>query len=79
MKPEWVILSSARKHGVADEDVLHAIRNAMYSTAQDDGVTMLVGLARDAELIEVGVEQVDDLTLVLHAYRPARAEFLPGR
>ena len=79
MGSEWVVLSSARRHGVADEDMLHAIRNAVYSTAQDDGATMLVGPARDAELIEVGVEQVDDLTLVLHAVRPARDKFLPGR
>lgn len=79
VEPERVILGSARKHGVADDDMLHAIRNVLYATAQDDGVTMLVGPARDAGLMQVGVKQVGDLTLVLHAYRPARDKFLPGR
>ena len=39
-----VILESARKHGVHDDDTLHAYRNPVRVFALDD-LTMLVGPA----------------------------------
>lgn len=33
---EPVILDSARKHGIADEDMLHAYRNAVFVVIDDD-------------------------------------------
>jgi len=47
------IAESARRHGIADEDILHAYRNAVSSEDVDDGLTMLIGPARDARLLEV--------------------------
>ena len=38
----------ASSHGVADEDMLHAVRNAVATEDLDDGLTMFIGPARDA-------------------------------
>jgi hypothetical protein len=35
--------------------MLHALRNAVRVSEQDDDMTMLVGPARDGALLEVGV------------------------
>jgi hypothetical protein len=46
--------ASARRHGVADDDMLHAIRNhlAAFATSQPE-ITMYVGPARNASMLEV--------------------------
>lgn len=78
MDDEPVILDSARKHGVLDEDVMHALRNHLHVYAQDEGFTMVVGPALDAQLLEVGfVESSDGDLLVIHAMA-ARGRFLKG-
>lgn len=43
MTPEPVIAPSARRHGVDDEDMLHAYRNATAAWVLDEGLVMLVG------------------------------------
>jgi hypothetical protein len=61
---------------VADEDMLHALRNAIRQSAEEDGFTMLVGPARDGSLLEVGVLDIDsDDPVILHAM-PARPQHL---
>lgn len=73
---EPIILASARRHGVADEDILHAYRNPMR-TEKEDELTMIVGPARDATLLELGVvaaEHFDNL-LIVHAMT-ARPKYL---
>lgn len=61
---------SARKHGIADEDIQHAINNAMAIDDQDDDVRLYLGPARNAELLEVGAIIKDDGTeLAIHAMR----------
>jgi hypothetical protein len=70
-----VIAPSARKHGIADEDMLHAYRNPVRVFDEDDGFTMLVGPARDAALLEVGVADGDDGPVIVHAMK-ARANFV---
>lgn len=52
------IITSARRHGVADQDILHALRNELYGIDHEDGLVMVVGPTRSGMLIEVGV--VDD-------------------
>jgi len=47
------IHSSARKHGVADEDIEHAIDNVMSIDDQDDDTRLYLGPARNADLLEV--------------------------
>lgn len=65
------ILESARRHGVSDDDIRHALRNAMNRIPQDDGFVMHIGPDRTGRLLEVGV--VGDR--VIHAM-PARPKYL---
>jgi hypothetical protein len=72
-----VIADSARKHGVADEDMLHAFRNPVFVFDLDDGLVMATGPDRAGSLIEVGyVVAIDGTPVIVHAMRPARPKFL---
>lgn len=72
------IETSARKHGVPDEDMIHAIRHHWRAFETDDpDVTMFVGPSRTAEPLEVGVVSDEDGIGVIHAM-PARRKFLKG-
>jgi len=42
------IVDSARKHGIADEDVLHAFNNPVRYEDLDDGFVMIIGPTRSA-------------------------------
>ena len=69
------ITESARKHGIADEDMLHALRNVIRIAASDE-FTMVIGPARDGQLLEVGVlDASGDDPVVIHAM-PVRPDFL---
>jgi hypothetical protein len=72
---EPVIAASARKHGVRDEDLLHAFNNPIRAEDLDEGLTMLVGPDHAGNLLEVGVVESDDGPLVVHAM-PARPKYL---
>jgi len=72
------IEASARKHGVSDDDMLHAVRNHWRAFETNDlAVTMYVGPARAGEPLEVGVVDDDDGLAVIHAMT-ARPKFLKG-
>lgn len=75
------ILATARKHGVADDDILHALRNAVfdYPRQGDLELTMAVGPARNGvTMVEVGyLRSEDGLVVVVHAMR-ARRNYLAG-
>jgi hypothetical protein len=60
---------SARKRGIADEDIWHAVRNPVRAFERGE-VTMVIGAARDGSLLEVGIlgAQSDD-PLVIHAMK----------
>ena len=62
MTPAPVIASSARKHGIDDEDLLHAYRNATDAYALEEGLVMLVGPARTGAFLEIGVVRSDEGT-----------------
>lgn len=47
------IVWSARKHGVADEDIRHAVRNAMTIVNQLHDRRIYLGPGRDARFLEV--------------------------
>jgi hypothetical protein len=49
----------ARKHGVADADIRHAVRNTMRKVLLDDDLVMLIGPATDGALLEIGVLDID--------------------
>ena len=72
------IEASARKHGVADDDMLHALRHHWRAfETEDPDVTMFVGPSSDTQPIEVGVVNDDDGIAIIHAM-PARSKFLKG-
>lgn len=75
------IHSSARKHGIDDEDIEHAVENAMSIDDQDDDTRLYLGPARDAELLEVvTIVREEGSELAIHAMklRPKYRQLLPG-
>ncbi len=69
-----VILASARRHGITDEDMLHAYRNPIRVFERDD-LTILVGADSAGRLLEVGVATSEGIDFVVHAM-PVRPKFL---
>jgi hypothetical protein len=50
------IADAARKHRIPDEDILHAVRNEIYSaTTDDDDLVLVVGPATTGNLLEIGI------------------------
>lgn len=69
----------ARKHGVSDADIWHAVRNAMRWVEMDDDLTMLTGPATNGALLEIGVLDIaGEDPVVIHAMslRPKFYRFL---
>ena len=65
----------ARKHGVPDAHIDHAVRNAVRRVVLDEDLTMLVGAAPDGSILEVGVLGLEgDDPVVVHAM-PLRPKF----
>ena len=72
------IEASARKHGVSDDDMLHAVRHHWRAFETDDpDVTMFIGPSMTSAPLEVGVVVDDDGVAIIHAM-PARKKFLTG-
>lgn len=72
------IEASARKHGVSDKDMLHALRHHLRAFETDDpAVTMFIGPSRTGDPLEVGVVTDVDGTAIIHAMK-AREKFLKG-
>lgn len=61
-----VILASARKHGIDDDDMLHAYRNPVRVFDLDD-LTMLIGPDPSARLPEIRVAEAEGVEFVVHA------------
>lgn len=71
----------ARKHGIAEADVLHAVRNAIRSVGMDEDLVMLIGPARDGALLEIGVldlEGEDPVVIHTMTLRPRFYRLLGG-
>ena len=72
------IEASARKHGVSDENMLHAVRHHWRAFETDDpAVTLLIGPDSHGRPLEVGVVTDEAGAAVIHAMS-ARAKFLKG-
>jgi len=75
------IHASARRHGIADEDIEHAMTHAMAIEDQDDDTRLYLGPSRSADLLEVvTIVRADGSELAIHAMR-MRATYqrlLPG-
>jgi len=67
----------ARRHGVDDDDIWHAVRNATRRIEMDEDLTMLIGPACDGAPLEIGVLGMGgDDPVVIHAMR-LRPRFFP--
>jgi len=69
-----VILASARRHGIPDDNMLHAYRNPIRVFEADD-LTMLIGPDESAALLEIGVAHAEGIDFIVHAMA-ARPKFL---
>lgn len=68
-------MASARRHGVDDDDILHAYHHPIRVFALDD-LTMLIGGDRSGQPLEIGVVASDEgIEFVVHAMG-ARPKFL---
>ena len=72
-----IILGSAHRYSVSEEDMLHALRFAIHHVRQDDDMVMFIGPdASGNELVEVGVVIWWGGELAIaHALRPARDKY----
>ena len=71
--PHVDIYRSARKHGVTDADIVHALGHALGAAEQDDGKVIYLGADRAGNMLEVvSVIRDDDTEVVIHAMRMRR-------
>lgn len=61
-----LILSSARRQGIADDDMLHAYRHPIRVFVLDH-LTMLIGPGTAGQLLEVGVARAQGTDVIVHA------------
>jgi len=69
---------SARRHGIADADIVHALDHALvgveFEPDADPSKTFVVGPDRDANLLEIIVIELEnDRRLVVHAMKLRRS------
>jgi hypothetical protein len=69
-----VIVASARKHGISDNDMLHAYRNPLRVFQVDD-LVMLIGGDETGRMLEVGFVAAEGIEFIIHAM-PARERFM---
>ena len=69
-----VIVASARKHGISDNDMLHAYRNPIRAFQMEE-LVMLIGGDDAGRMLEVGVVAAEGVEFIIHAM-PAREKFL---
>lgn len=70
-----IFLTSAARHGVTEEDALHAWAFAIDAYTLREGMVMYVGPDRAGNLLEVGVVEWHEELAIVHAM-PARDKFL---
>ncbi len=70
-----LIAPSARKHGIADADMIHAFNHPIFVDDLDDGFTMFIGADPAANLLEIGVVDTRDGPIIIHAMS-ARPKYL---
>lgn len=75
MASEPILAVAARKHGVTDEDMLHAYANPIRIYEVGEGLVMFIGPDRSTRMLEVGVVDGDLAPVIVHAMK-ARTKFL---
>jgi hypothetical protein len=66
----------ARRHGIGDDDIWHAVRNATRKIEMDEDLTMLIGPARDGAPLDGMLGLGGEDPVVIHAMR-LRPKFYP--
>jgi len=62
------IFPSARRHGIVDEDIEHAVQQAMLAAEDEEGKCLFLGPDRAGNLLEVvTVIREDGSEVVIHA------------
>lgn len=64
--PVLEIAESARKHGITDEDIRHAVRVEFRTVVGDDSL-LIIGADRNGRLLEVVVLDPDGDPVAIHA------------
>ena len=64
-----LIAPSARKHGIHDDDMIHAFHNPIDVEDVGDGFMTFVGADRAGNLLEVGAVEGTDGPVIVHAMR----------
>lgn len=65
----------ARRHGVGDADIWHAVRWAIRRVVLEEQLTMLIGPAANGALLEIGILDLHgEDAVVIHAM-PLRPKF----
>jgi len=68
------LYDSARKHGVDDADIRHAVEHALVAAEDDDGKVLYLGPDRAGNMLEVvTVTRTDDTEVAIHAMRMRRS------
>lgn len=70
---------SARRHGISDEAMLHAVRQAIRITDLDEDFTLYIGADQSGTLLEVGLVGVEtEEPRIIHAMnlRPKFYDYL---
>jgi hypothetical protein len=70
-----IIAQSALKHGLDEDQILHAYRNPIRVWDLGDGFTMMIGANAAAIILEVGYIDGETAVVIVHAM-PAREKFL---
>jgi hypothetical protein len=70
-----LIAASARKHGIHDDDMLHAFDHPIFADDLDEGFVMFVGADTTGNLLEIGVIDSADGPIIIHAMA-ARPKYL---
>jgi len=78
MEERFIFKPSAFKHGILEDDIRSAFSRRMldYAMPGDDDKYLLLGLARDASLLEVIYNVLDDDVInVFHAMKCRKAYY----
>jgi hypothetical protein len=70
-----IIAESARKHGIGDDDILHAFNHPIRVEELDERLLMFVGPDRAGRFLGIGVVMATDGPVIVHAME-ARPKYL---
>ena len=75
MVDDPIIAPSALRHGLDEDQILHAYRNPIRVWDLGDGFTMIIGANAAAIILEVGYVNAESAVVIVHAM-PAREKFV---